>query len=407
VGPSPDSLLQERLSASESLRDSVRLFLLRDPLYAPSLEVSEPASASDDPYEEELFLISLPPPVVLALPAALLPAAATGSGEAAPLPLFAWSALSVFTTAGAALGAPSSAVAPPLAAAESAAAAGSGNMVELLDAAAYAAPIYATVAALLLAHDAAHAMAARRHSLPVKPPLLLPSVELGTFGTHALLGAYPPSRSALADFALSGPLVGTALSAAAFVAGLALTAAAPAPLLDSFPRLSPAILHSSLLPSLLVDGLRLYQHALPDAAASPVPLHPLAIGGFLSLLGNALSLVPCGRLDGGRAATACFGRRASEAMGVLSVLVVLSAVALNDGAPELLLLWGGVVLLPQLLQQGEVPCADEITPPPESRRRAFLALVVVAILCLSPAPHTEPALSLDSFAESFGAGIAL
>ena len=116
-------------------------------------------------------------------------------------------------------------------------------------------------------------------------------------------------------------------------------------------------------------------------------------------------------------------------MGVLSVLVVLSAVALNDGvhqcheslihpspqprvvnalgAPELLLLWGGVVLLPQLLQQGEVPCADEITPPPESRRRAFLALVVVAILCLSPAPHTEPALSLDSFAESFGAGIAL
>ena len=62
----------------------------------------------------------------------------------------------------------------------------------------------------------------------------------------------------------------------------------------------------------------------------------------------------------------------------------------------------------QLLQQGEVPCADEITPPPESRRRAFLALVVVAILCLSPAPHAEPALSLDSFAESFGAaGIAL
>ena len=49
-----------------------------------------------------------------------------------------------------------------------------------------------------------------------------------------------------------------------------------------------------------------------------------------------------------------------------------------SGAPELLLLWGGVVLLPQLLQQGEVPCADEITPPPESRRRAFLALVVVA-----------------------------
>ena len=79
-----------------------------------------------------------------------------------------------------------------------------------------------------------------------------------------------------------------------------------------------------------------------------------------------------------------------------------------SGAPELLLLWGGVVLLPQLLQQGEVPCADEITPPPESRRRAFLALVVVAILCLSPAPHVEPALSLNLFAESFGAaGIAL
>ena len=30
--PSPDSLLQERLSASESLRDSVLLLLPRDPL---------------------------------------------------------------------------------------------------------------------------------------------------------------------------------------------------------------------------------------------------------------------------------------------------------------------------------------------------------------------------------------
>eukprot|EP00965_Chrysotila_dentata_P119241 3941893-Pleurochrysis_carterae.AAC.1 len=38
------------------------------------------------------------------------------------------------------------------------------------------------------------------------------------------------------------------------------------------------------------------------------------------MLCNSLALVPCGRLDGGRAATACFGRRCAAAKRSVSAL---------------------------------------------------------------------------------------
>jgi membrane-associated protease RseP (regulator of RpoE activity) len=43
-------------------------------------------------------------------------------------------------------------------------------------------------------------------------------------------------------------------------------------------------------------------------ASSPViSLHPLAVIGFVTFLVNALQLLPIGRLDGGRVATAVLG----------------------------------------------------------------------------------------------------
>ena len=63
---------------------------------------------------------------------------------------------------------------------------------------------------------------------------------------------------------------------------------------------------ASLIVSLMAPLIA--QLILPNLASSPViSLHPLAVIGFVTFLVNALQLLPIGRLDGGRVATAVLG----------------------------------------------------------------------------------------------------
>ena len=67
-----------------------------------------------------------------------------------------------------------------------------------------------------------------------------------------------------------------------------------------------ALLIASLIASLMAPLIA--QLILPNLASSPViSLHPLAVIGFVTFLVNALQLLPIGRLDGGRVATAVLG----------------------------------------------------------------------------------------------------
>jgi len=67
---------------------------------------------------------------------------------------------------------------------------------------------------------------------------------------------------------------------------------------------------------------------LPDLASSQiVQLHPLAVIGFTGALLNALQLLPVGRLDGGRLATATLGQRSHPLVSIVPGVVVTAATA--------------------------------------------------------------------------------
>ena len=70
--------------------------------------------------------------------------------------------------------------------------------------------------------------------------------------------------------------------------------------------------------------------ALGDSSSSAIALHPLALAGFTGVLSNALALLPIGRLDGGRAATAAFGRRPAAALGGLTIFALGLCVFFSD-----------------------------------------------------------------------------
>lgn len=69
-------------------------------------------------------------------------------------------------------------------------------------------PIAFGLGAIQIAHETAHLIAAGRSGLKTGVPLLLPSLQLGTFGCITPLLSFPKSRQELFDFALS---VGSAL----------------------------------------------------------------------------------------------------------------------------------------------------------------------------------------------------
>jgi membrane-associated protease RseP (regulator of RpoE activity) len=196
--------------------------------------------------------------------------------------------------------------------------------------------------------------------------------------------------------------------------GLALTATATPAVLESFPRMAPELLHSSRLPCLLVDAAMRWAPGDPNSAGAisgtisgvisgarettdAVPLHPLAISGFIGMFTNSLAAMPLGQLDGGRAAAACFGREKAQFLSLIAIWLLLSDSFLNLDQPFLFELWAVTALLPSLLQRGELPALEEATPPPGERVWVFSLLLMLAQLCLEPM-HLDLSLS---FAEKF------
>lgn len=96
------------------------------------------------------------------------------------------------------------------------------------------------------------------------------------------------------DFAVSGPLLGFVASLASLVVGAQLTLSSDP---STLPCLPVDILRQSTLGGSVVDTIIQGALYVPDGAPSQglmVSLHPLAVAGYISLIVNALALLPVG-----------------------------------------------------------------------------------------------------------------
>ena len=210
----------------------------------------------------------------------------------------------------------------------------------------------------------------------------MPSLVLGCFGSHTPLASHPANRTALFDVSLAGPATGAVGSLAVAVVGLALTATATPQAVELMPSLPFELLHGSLLASLLTEAAL----GPPSATASAnlLHLHPLAIAGLAGLVTNAVSVLPCGRTDGGRLAMAHFGRRGAAALGGFTLLLLGTGGLFADDSHFAV---GWALILVLLLRQPEMPSVDEVTPLDEERSRLLLPLALLVLATLCPAPH--------------------
>jgi len=235
----------------------------------------------------------------------------------------------------------------------------------------------ASLLAILFSHEMGHYLACRYYRVDATLPYFIPAPPIflaGTFGAFIKIRSPIPSRRALFDIGLAGPLAGFVVALPVSVMGLlAMVPGGPPP--DHAIFFNDPLLFR-LLAKLL--GVTLDPNA---------PSTPYYMAAWIGLLVTSLNLMPVGQLDGGHGVFAVFGQRAHRliarvAFVSVAVLAVLGFVWHHSPSGFLY-----TVLLAVMLR---VPHPPPAIMEPLGTKRILIAILtlVVFILCFWPFPIT-------------------
>ena len=233
-----------------------------------------------------------------------------------------------------------------------------------------------TLLLILLAHEAGHLVYCRKHGIRASWPYVLPAPTLsGTAGAVIRIQSLIPSRAALIEVGVAGPIAGYIVAVPAAILGLLLSkpalsydaaaSSASGALLQFHQPLSVSLLHGALA------GL------LPGFPQRLLP-HPILLAAWIGFFVTSLNLIPAGQLDGGHILYAISPRWHRVMTFAVPVALLIMGVTLWAGW----LLWGAILLLP-VMRHPYVPSQPSLSA--KQRWLAVLALVLLA-LTLLPAP---------------------
>ena len=232
-------------------------------------------------------------------------------------------------------------------------------------------PFSLTLMFILFAHEMGHYLYARHYRVYATPPFFIPFPSLiGTLGAFIRIKGQIPTRTALFDIGIAGPIAGFLPSCAAVLAGLSL---------------SHPLVVSSSLPLDNEPGFPLVFHLAArllhlSAPLTSLSLHPIAVAGWVGMFATALNLLPGGQLDGGHILFSVFPKLHRW----ISLAVVFALIPLAKYCWIGWLLWAVVLWLTS--RHPPIPRRPEISLP-----RKWLAVCAVAMLALAftPAPITH------------------
>ncbi len=160
-------------------------------------------------------------------------------------------------------------------------------------------PFSLTLLTILMAHEMGHYIACLWYRVDATLPFFLPSPVpgTGTFGAFIRIRSHIPTRRALFDIGVAGPVAGFVFLAPALFIGLA------------FSRVLPGIANKGTW-QLGVPPLQWLAQKLvfPGVRSADIYLHPMARAAWVGMLATAINLLPAGQLDGGHVVYALFGR---------------------------------------------------------------------------------------------------
>ena len=247
-------------------------------------------------------------------------------------------------------------------------------------------PFTAAVLGVLSVHELGHYLLGRYHGVDVSLPYLIPFfLPFGTLGAIIRMRGQVPSRKALFDIGVAGPLAGLAATIVVTVIGL---------LLSPFEVPAWALTQSGQVivfnnPPLLdfIAGV-LGQPTTYDDPTMTV--HPVIIGGWIGMFFTVLNLLPVGQLDGGHVLRAILGERQET----VAALVPLALFGLSGylyygrglGINESVGLWAFWGVFASVIAYNGP--ADPISEEPLDSRRVAVGVLTFALgaLCFLSVP---------------------
>ena len=220
-----------------------------------------------------------------------------------------------------------------------------------------------TLLAILTAHEMGHYLACRYYGVDATLPFFIPAPPLflaGTFGAFIKMKSPIPSRRALFDIGLAGPLAGFVMLLPAALAGIFTLQAAPSI------AGSTIVFNDPLL-------FRIFAKATGANLTDALP-NPFYMAAWIGLLVTSLNLMPVGQLDGGHGTFSLFGPRAHKLIGRIAFVAMASMAVLGfvwHHSPSGFLY---TVLLAVMLRVRH--------PAPEKMEPLGLARIIVAIITL-------------------------
>jgi membrane-associated protease RseP (regulator of RpoE activity) len=229
---------------------------------------------------------------------------------------------------------------------------------------------------ILLGHEMGHYFMSRRNGIKATLPFFLPLPIISPFGT---LGAVIrmegpiPSRKALFDTGVAGPLISFLLSAPAIYFGLKLSEAIPASQVKGeVIRLADPLLFS-FIQQLVMGGV---------PGNYEVMVHPIAYAGWVGLFVTAFNLLPVGQLDGGHIAYALFGKKSRNifavAIGIMAFIFIFYSIV-----------WFLPLVLMVLFGFRHPIPSDDQTPLDIKRKLIGGLVFLFFILSFTPSPFPE------------------
>ncbi len=235
----------------------------------------------------------------------------------------------------------------------------------------------ASLLAILFSHEMGHYLACRYYKVDATLPYFIPAPPVflaGTFGAFIKIRSAIPTRRALFDIGLAGPLAGFVVAVPLAVIGV-LAVGPPVPPGDYVLYFNDPLL------------FRLIARVAGVTLDPNLPTNPYYMAAWIGLLVTSLNLMPVGQLDGGHGTFAVFGARAHKLIGRFAFVVVVVLALLgfwihNSPSGFLYAVLVGIML--------KLPHPQPAVMEPLGAKRIMIAIatLIVFALCFWPFPIT-------------------
>jgi len=229
---------------------------------------------------------------------------------------------------------------------------------------------------ILGCHEFGHYFYCRKHNVDATLPYFLPAPPFlltGTFGAVIRIREAFPSKRALFDIGVAGPIAGFVALVPFLYWGISLSS-----VVQVAPNADVIYFGEPLLYKLFA-----YLHfgALPSG--KDVLIHPMAFAAWFGMLATAMNLLPFGQLDGGHISYAVLGNRSwivslATLVTTIVMLIFESLSWLSMAVIMLAMAW--------FLGLGHPRLVDDHEPLDAGRRLIAILALVIFVVCFTPVP---------------------